>query len=98
MNYKCYLGSLLVFGLGFGAGHFREKNIAEKAQAAAVTTAIASGTLDGKAAACTNAVHFLSRLGFPIPLGCQIEGGEVYYVSPAFPGKFLQLDGSGFKE
>lgn len=93
MNWKCYLGTLLVFGLGFGAGFLNEKNLAEKHLAAVVKTTTESAELDARLEACQDTAKFLAALNFPIPLGCQVDAGDVYYVSPAIPGKEIYLDG-----
>lgn len=83
MNWKCYLGSVLLFITGFAiGGHISAKK----------------NHLAGRLSACEDAVSMLQRVNFPFPLACTIDDGEVYFTSPAAPGKEVKLDFSGQKE
>jgi hypothetical protein len=87
MNYKCYAGSALLLALGFAAGsHFSAKKNYE------------AGHLEGRLSACKDATVMLGNSGFPVPLDCTVDAGEVYFTSPAAPGKEVKLDFSGSKE
>jgi hypothetical protein len=82
MNWKCYLGSALLFIAGFVIGGKHEHK---------------TGYIAGRLSACQDHVSMLQKVNFPFPLECVVDDGEVYYTSSAAPGKEVKLDFSGQK-